>query len=103
MEKVVAYSRKKVGASRKLEFTTTSNLSLLDDRILDFVVANEVKVLVSFDPPPHIQNRNRPLKNRQDSYDTVVPKVRKFVAAVPEVSGRATLVAGDDPAEVASE
>jgi uncharacterized protein len=103
IEKVVAYAREKAGASRKLEFAMTTNLSLLDDRILDFLVANKVTVLASFDGPPHIQNRNRPLKNGQDSYGTVAPKVRKLLAALPDSSGRSTLVAGDDPGEVARE
>ena len=94
MEKVVAYAREKVGASRKLEFAMTTNLSLLDDRILDFLVANKMKVLASFDGPRHIQNRNRPLKNGQDSYDAVAPKVRKLLAALPDTSGRSTLRCG---------
>ncbi len=103
IEKVVPYARAKVGASRELEFSMTSNLSLLNDCILDFVVANKIKVLASFDGPRHIQNRNRPLKNGQDSYDAVAPKVRKLLAALPDTSGRSTLVAGDDPSEVARE
>jgi uncharacterized protein len=103
MQKIVAYAREKVGVSRKIEFSMTTNLSLLDDRILDFIVANEMKVLISFDGPPHIQNRNRPLKNGQDSYDTVAPKVRKLLAALPDSSGRSTLLPGDDPWEVARE
>jgi len=103
MEKVVAYARERVGASKKLEFGVTTNLSLLDDRILDFLVANKMKVLASFDGPRHIQNRNRPLKNGQDSYDAVAPKLRKLLAALPDAIGRSTLAAGDDPWEVLRE
>jgi uncharacterized protein len=103
MEKVVAYTRQKAGASRKSDFSVTTNLSLLDDRILDFLVANEISVLVSFDGQRHIQNRNRPLKNGGDSYDAVTPKVRKLLAALPKSSSRATLTVGDDPWEVARE
>ena len=103
IEKVVAYGREKAGASRKLEFAMTSNLSLLDDRILDFLVANKIGVMVSFDGPRHIQNRNRPLKNGRDSYETVVPKIRKLLAVLTDSHVRSTLAAGDDPEEVARE
>jgi len=102
IEKVVPYARAKVGASRKLELSITSNLSLLDDRILDFVVANQMVVVASIDGPRHIQNRNRPLKNGQDSYETVAPRIHKLLAALPDSSSRSTLLAGDDPGEVAS-
>ncbi len=103
IEKVVPYARERVSPSSKLVFALTTNLTLLDDRILDFLVANQVKVVVSFDGPPHIQNRNRPLKNGRNSYDTVVPKVRKLLAALPDSTARSTLLAGDDPREVAHE
>ena len=103
IEKVVAYGREKAGASRKLEFAMTSNLSLLDDRILDFLVANKIGVMVSFDGPRHIQNRNRPLKNGRDSYETVVPKIRKLLAVLTDSHVRSTLAAGEPPTVLATE
>lgn len=103
VEKVVVYTRRAIGSSRSIDLVLTTNLSLLDDRILDFLVANKFKVLASFDGPSRIQNRNRPLKNGWDSYDTVVPRVRKLLGAIPGAAGRATLAAGDDPWEVARE
>ncbi len=103
VEKVAAFVRSKVGDSRELEFGMTTNVSLLDDRILDFLVANKVKVCASFDGPPHIQNRTRPLKNGQNSYDTVAPKVRKLLAALPDSNCRATFVGGNDPLEAMDE
>lgn len=103
LEKVVAYARARVDCSRKLEFAITSNLSLLDERILDFIAANEVNVLASIDGPRHIQNRNRPLRNGHDSYDTVAPRARRLVSALPGSNVRSTLVAGDDPSEAVRE
>lgn len=103
IEKIVVYTRQKAGASRKIEFAVTTNLSLLDDGILDFLADNKINVLASFDGPRHIQNRNRPLKNGRDSYDAVMPKVRKLLSVLPDSGGRATLAAGDDPREVARE
>lgn len=103
IERVVAYARGKAGSGRDVTFSLTSNLSLLDDRTLAFLVANKVNVLVSFDGPRHIQNRNRPLRSGEDSYDAVVPRIHRLLAALPDTNGRATLAEGDDPWEVALE
>ncbi len=103
VENVVAHVRRKAGDSRDLEFGMTTNASLLDDRTLDFLAANKFKICASVDGPRHIQNRNRPLKNGQDSYDTVAPKVRKLLSALPDSICRATFGGDCDPLEIADE
>jgi uncharacterized protein len=103
IREVVPTFRERTRGRGKSTVSITTNLTLLDQRILDFFVANDVDVVVSCDGPPEIQNRNRPLKSGGDSYASVAPKIRMLLAARPRSLARATLAPGDDPVLVAAE
>lgn len=103
MRKVAEEARARgKAAGKKLQFSVTTNLSLLDDEILAFLREYEVGVMVSFDGPPDVQNANRPFHDGRASYETVTGNIRRLLSALPEgrVSCRATLCGTTDPQPV---
>jgi His-Xaa-Ser system radical SAM maturase HxsB len=48
-------------AGKRLEFTMVSNLSLLDDEKLEFLVSNKVQICTSVDGPEHLHDKQRKL------------------------------------------
>ncbi len=48
-------------AGKNLEFTMVSNLSLLDDEKLEYLVANKVQICTSIDGPEHLHDKQRKL------------------------------------------
>jgi uncharacterized protein len=47
-----------------------------------------------------VQDTQRPFKNGRGSYDTTLPKIKKLLKAIPETSCRATLLEGNDAAQI---
>lgn len=100
MKAVVAYAETKVQElGKQVEFHTTTNATLLDDEQIAFIQEHQLQVMVSLDGPKEIQDAQRPYANGQGSYDSIVPKIKKLLAAVPETPGHAVLV-GHTDAEV---
>ena len=68
-------------ADRNCGFNLTTNLTLLNDEIIKFVIKNNVNIMISIDGPEQIQNRNRVFESGKGSFDTVVEKAKKFKEA----------------------
>ncbi len=100
MRKAVAYTREKCAkASTHINphFSVTTNGLLLDDEVIDFIVENDLQVVLSFDGPREVQNRNRPLKGADGgSYDRIVPKIIKLLAKHRKVNCRITVIDNTD-------
>lgn len=59
---VIEYARtKNETAKKELEFTMVSNLSLMDDEKLNYLVENRVQICTSIDGPPEIHDKHRKL------------------------------------------
>lgn len=63
--------------NKKFRFTLTTNGILLDEDILEFVNKEMGNLVLSIDGRREINDRMRPLKGGQGSYDTIVPKYLK--------------------------
>jgi len=79
---IVEYSKEKnnlVHANEKKEiiYNIVSNLSLLNDEIIDFIKANDIYVCTSIDGDKELQNKNRPFKNG-DSYDATINSLKRL-------------------------
>ena len=97
MKAVVAYAETRVQEiGKQVEFHTTTNATLLDDEQIAFIKEHQLRVLVSLDGPKEVQDAQRPYANGQGSYDFIVPKIKKLLAAVPETAGHAVLVGNTD-------
>ncbi len=70
---------------KRIEYVVCTNLTLLEDKHLDFFREHNVQISSSLDGPAHIHDRNRPL-NKSGSYETVVRNIRRAQEALGEGS-----------------
>lgn len=76
---LVAYGRQQEKLhDKKFRFTLTTNGILLDDEIMEFANREMGNVVLSIDGRKEVNDRMRPRRGGQGSYDTIVPKFRKF-------------------------
>ena len=69
---VVEYAREKNSAAKKnLRFSVVTNLGLMSDEILDFMIRNNIGLCTSLDGPEEVHNANRPYISGQGSHGTV--------------------------------
>ena len=95
LKKVVEYSREKARAQdRSVDFSLTTNATLLTPAIIDFLAQNEIGVTVSIDGPPEM-NQLRVFANGRPSYDIIAPKIRQLLAVhkTRPIAARVTLTA----------
>lgn len=65
---MIEYSKRK-NTDKEIQYTIISNLALLTDNILNFLVENKVNVCTSVDGGVLVHNQNRPLKNGTGSFE----------------------------------
>lgn len=76
----IAYARERFAAAgKKIEFSLTTNATLLREEIIEFLAAHDVGVTVSIDGPREMQDQFRVFHNGKGSYDVVEPKVRELL------------------------
>lgn len=63
--------------NKKFRFTLTTNGMLLNDEILAFANKEMSNIVLSIDGRKEVNDRMRPLRGGQGSYDTIVPKFQK--------------------------
>lgn len=78
----------------RAKFGITTNGTLLNDEIIEFLIKNNFSITISFDGPLKIQNRNRPLINGDESYNLVIENIKKIINKNYNFSIRCTLVKG---------
>ena len=98
MKSVAEYAKMKAHEVEKdVAFHCTTNATLLDDEKIAFIKEYKISTMVSFDGPREIQDAQRPYASGKGSYDIVVPKIKKLLTALPNISGHAVLVGDNDP------
>jgi uncharacterized protein len=98
MQQVVAYAKQQAGARGKaVAFGITTNASLVTNKIIAYLQAENITPLVSFDGPPEVQNRQRPFRNGHGSYDRVSARIQALRKAFPNLKARATVWGDSDP------
>ncbi|PKM78838.1 MAG: thioether cross-link-forming SCIFF peptide maturase [Firmicutes bacterium HGW-Firmicutes-15] len=84
LRELVQYGRQKEEESGKhFNFTLTTNALLLDDDLIDFVINNQISVILSLDGRPETNDRHRILNNGEGSYSLIVPNIKKMVEKNP--------------------
>ena len=82
VKRLVAYAREIEGPARKnFRFTLTTNGMLIDDDVIDFCNREMSNVVLSLDGRKAIHDRLRVDAAGRGSYDRIVPKFQKLVAA----------------------
>ncbi len=83
VQQVVEYS-KKVFWGKRLTYNLTTNGSLLEDDIVDYLVQNNVSLMISLDGPKTIHDRNRRFGNGEGTYDVVMAKIQRIKERYPD-------------------
>jgi uncharacterized protein len=81
LKTAVAYAKTRAAELGKdIDFSLTTNATLLKPEIIEFLAEHNFGVTISIDGPPDIQNRFRVFQNGGGSYDLVAPKIRALLA-----------------------
>ena len=80
VKQLVAYGRSLEKENhKKFRFTLTTNGVLLNDEVIDFCNAEISNVVLSLDGRKEVNDKMRPTRNGQGSYDIITPKFIEFV------------------------
>lgn len=73
---IIEYS-KSINKCKTIEYSLVSNLTLLTDEMLSYLLENKVNICTSIDGDKNLQNKNRPFPNG-DSYEKTVEKIKNI-------------------------
>jgi uncharacterized protein len=80
LKTAVAYARARAAElGKEIDFSLTTNATLLKDEVIDFLAEHRFGVTISIDGPPDLQNKFRVFKNGACSYDLVAPKIKELI------------------------
>ena len=80
LQDTVAYARRRAEEEgKRIEFSLTTNATLLRPDIIEWLADNEIGVTVSIDGPKEMQDRMRVFHSGKGSYETVQPKIKELL------------------------
>jgi uncharacterized protein len=80
LKATIAYARERAAEQGKaVDFSLTTNATLLRPDVIEFLVEHDVGVTISIDGPREVQNKFRVFHNGSGSYDIVAPKIRELL------------------------
>jgi len=87
---------------KRVDFALTTNATLLDDTVIDFLVAHRFGVNISIDGAAGDQDRHRVFHSGRGSYEQIAPRIKKLLADNRASNGRSigarvTLTSGAAP------
>ena len=97
IREVVEHAEPRFAAlGKRIDFTLTTNATLLTEAIVDWLDAHRFGLTVSMDGPKALHDRNRKTVGGKGSYDVVAAKARMLLARYRSrpVGARVTLTAG---------
>ena len=88
--------RKSAEAAKRVEFSLTTNATLLNEEIADFLSDNHIGVTVSIDGDRELNDRMRVFHDGRGSYDVMVPKIKMLLQRhrTNSIGARVTLSSG---------
>ena len=97
LQKTIAYARQR-GAElgKQVDFSLTTNGTLLKPDVIEFLAENQVGVTISIDGPKEVQDKFRVFHNGTGSYDVVAPKIQELLKRHRSrpIGARVTLTSG---------
>jgi uncharacterized protein len=97
MRSTVEYAKRKaVSTGKEIEFSLTTNATLLDEEKIEFLAQNRIGVTVSIDGDRELHNSQRVFHDGKGSYDVIVPKIKELLKRhrTNSIGARVTLTAG---------
>lgn len=77
----IEYARAQAHAAGKyIDFSLTTNATLLTEPVIDYLAENHVGVTISIDGPQEMNDKLRVFSNGQGSYEIIAPKVKELLA-----------------------
>lgn len=81
LKSTISYARRRAAeVGKEIDFSLTTNATLLRPEIIEFLAENRVGVTVSIDGPKEMQDEFRIFHSGKGSYDVVEPKIRELLA-----------------------
>jgi uncharacterized protein len=81
VQTTVTYARERAAALGKdVDFSITTNATLLKPDVIDFLAEHRFGVTISIDGPPDLQNKFRVFHNGEGSYALIAPRIRELLA-----------------------
>jgi len=93
----VEYANKQAAAANKhVEYSLTTNATLLNETVVDFLSEHRIGVTVSIDGDRELNDRMRVFHDGRGSYDVIVPKIQMLLERhkTNSIGARVTLNAG---------
>ena len=97
MRSAVEYATSKAGeVGKTVDFSLTTNATLLTEEIADFLAEHRIGVTVSIDGDKELHDRMRIFHNGKGSYDIIAPKIKMLLARhrTNSIGARVTLSNG---------
>jgi uncharacterized protein len=97
IKQVVTYAEQRfAGLGRTVDFSLTTNATLLNEKTVDYLNDHNIGIAVSIDGPPAYHDRNRITVGGRGTYDLVAEKVKLLKArySARPVGARVTLTRG---------
>jgi uncharacterized protein len=97
LKQVVAYARTRAQELKvNIDFSLTTNATLLSPTIIEYLAENAIGVTVSMDGPKEMQDKFRVFSNGRGSYDIIKPKVQNLLAMhrTRPIAARVTMTSG---------
>jgi uncharacterized protein len=80
LKTTIAYARVRAAElGKEIDFSLTTNATLLRPEIIEFLAENNVGVTISIDGPREMQDKFRVFSNGAGSYDVVAPKIKELL------------------------
>lgn len=97
LKTTVAYAKRKSAEARKrVEFSLTTNATLLNEQMVDFLAEHRIGVTVSIDGDQELNDKMRVFHDGRGSYNVIVPKIKMLLARhkTNSIGARVTLSSG---------
>jgi len=97
LQQVVAYANARAAEQdTHIDFSLTTNATLLTPAIIEFLSGNRIGVTVSMDGPAELHDKLRVFSNGRGSYDVIEPRVRALIRnhRTRPITARVTLTNG---------
>jgi uncharacterized protein len=80
LKSTMAYARRRAAeVGKQVDFSLTTNATLLRPEIIEYLADERVGVTISIDGPEEIQDKFRVFKNGMGSYDVAAPKIKALL------------------------
>ena len=81
LKSTIDYARRRAAeAGKQVDFSLTTNATLLRPEIIEYLAENRVGVTISIDGPEDLQDKFRVFKNGMGSYEIAAPKIKALLA-----------------------